>query len=274
MAYGIKDVVVQRNFIESSEAPEGQKRIEHQKLNALLGFCEASRCRRQILLEYFGDSCDPCNNCDMCVYPPELFDGTEAMQKVLSTVYRTGNRFGVNYIIEVLIGTKNQRILNFRHDELSVYGVGKEYSKQEWSNIIRQLISQNLLSVDIANHGGMSITKVGSEYLRNRDKIRLKMLPKKKSGAMHLRETQAPREVLSFSDARKQGLYEALKYKRKELSQQQGVPPYVIFNDRTLYDIVEAMPQSEIELNKIKGVGQVRAERYGAQLLSLIRNYG
>lgn len=129
MVYGLNDVVVHRSWIENSDTPDNQKRIEHQKLNALLGLCEASCCRRQILLEYFGDKCEPCNNCDTCSNPPEVFDGSIAAQKALYCVYRTGERFGVNYVLEVLLGKENERIKSFKHDLISTFGIGTGYSR-------------------------------------------------------------------------------------------------------------------------------------------------
>jgi len=149
MMYGMVDVVMQRSFIDNGDAPDNQKRIEHQKLNALLGLCEASRCRRQIFLEYFGDNGKACNNCDICLHPPETFDGTIIAQKALSCVYRTGQRFGVSYLIDVLLGKETDRIVKFSHNRLITFGVGNELSRIEWQNIFRQLVAENLLKVDI-----------------------------------------------------------------------------------------------------------------------------
>ncbi len=172
MSYGMQDVVMQRNFIQESGADENQKRIEMQKLNSLLGLCEASNCRRQILLKYFGEeNSQPCGNCDICQNPPQTFDGTIAAQKAISCAYRTGQIFGVAYLIDVLLGVEDQRIQNFNHNQISTFGIGKEFSKVEWQNIFRQLVAMDLLAVDIAGHGGIKITKQGQEFLRDKKRI-------------------------------------------------------------------------------------------------------
>ena len=178
MIYGMDGAAMQRSWIEDSKAPDNQKRIEHQKLNALLGLCEAASCRRQILLEYFGDQCEPCGNCDTCDNKPDTFDGTIAVQKALSCVHRTGQRFGVAYLIDVLLGKTNDRISRFNHDQQSTYGIGKEYSKREWLNIFRQLVAQNLLSVDITGYGGLSITQKGRAFLKDKKAMALRAYPK------------------------------------------------------------------------------------------------
>ncbi|MFQ3307361.1 MAG: ATP-dependent DNA helicase RecQ [Candidatus Midichloriaceae bacterium] len=156
--------------------------MERQKLNYLLGLCEATSCRRQILLEYFGDSCDPCNNCDTCITKPETFDGTILAQKAISCIYRTNQIFGMVYLIDVLLGVDNERIKNFGHDKISVFGVGKEYSKQGWQSIFRQLVSRNILTVDIIGHGAIKITERGIQFLKEKETIELgKYIKKVKS---------------------------------------------------------------------------------------------
>src|SRR5690606_39117530 len=154
MVYGMQDVVRLNQLIDSSGAADRQKHVERQKLDALLGFCETVRCRRQVLLEYFGDSCEPCGNCDTCLEPPETFDGTEAAQKALSCVYRTGERFGAGHVIDVLRGAETERIRRFRHDELTTYGIGKDLSVAEWRSVFRQLVSMRLREGGTEGHGG------------------------------------------------------------------------------------------------------------------------
>ena len=169
MIYGMDDAAMQRNWIENSEAPELQKRIEHQKLNALLGLCEAAICRRQILLEYFDDTADPCGNCDTCETKPETFNGTIPAQMALSAVFRTGQRFGMVYVVDVLIGKVDDRIIRFGHDQQSTFGIGKELTKLEWQNIFRQLVSRNLLMVDVNEHNGIKITEKGFLFLKKKN---------------------------------------------------------------------------------------------------------
>jgi ATP-dependent DNA helicase RecQ len=268
MVYGMEDAAMQRNFIESSTAPELQKRIEHQKLNALLGLCEAACCRRQVILEYFGDSCAPCNNCDTCQVPPETFDGTVAAQKALSCVYRTDQRFGVAYLTEVLLGQKEDaRIGNFGHDQISTFGIGGEYSKAEWQSIFRQLVAQNLLAVDAAGHGGLKLTPQGQAFLKEKKTLRLR----KYTGKIKLKV--AARLAQAFDGDVDQGLFAALKTARLSLSKTQNVPPYVIFHDKTLYEMAASKPASPAELLRISGVGERKMERYGRIFLDVIGQY-
>jgi ATP-dependent DNA helicase RecQ len=265
MVYGMEDAAMQRNFIESSTAPDLQKRIEHQKLNALLGLCEAACCRRQVILEYFGDTCAPCNNCDTCQIPPETFDGTVAAQKALSCVYRTDQRFGVAYLTEVLLGAADdERIRSFGHDQISTFGIGKECSKAEWQSIFRQLVAQNLVAVDTAGHGGLKLTPQGQAFLREKKTLRLR----KYAGKIKLKV--AARLAQAFDGDVDQGLFAALKATRLSLSKAQNVPPYVIFHDKTLYEMAAHKPASPEELLRISGVGERKMERYGRIFLDVI----
>lgn len=269
MVYGMSDAAMQRNFIEDSGTPEQQKRIEHQKLNALLGLCEAACCRRQIILEYFGDSALPCNNCDTCLAPPETFDGTIAAQKALSAVYRTEQRFGVNYLIDVLLGKSDERMQRFGHDRLGVFGIGIEYNKSEWQSIFRQLVASNLLAVDITEHGGLKFTPQGHAFLKEKNTLRLrKALPVKTKAA-----TKTRHNITAFTNDSDQGLFDALKAVRMELAKAQNVPPYVIFHDKTLREMAIAKPASAAELGQISGVGEVKIARYGAVFLRCIAEH-
>lgn len=268
MVYSQSDVVMQRSFIEEGNAMENQKRIEIQKLNALVGLCEASTCRRQILLNYFGDVCAPCGNCDICLNPPESFDGTIVAQKALSCVYRTEQRFGSGYLIDVLLGKDDARIKNFRHDQLSVYGIGKEFSQKEWQSIFRQLIAMNFLKVDIAGHGGFSITQAGHKFLREKEKINLRKLPIK---------TKKEKTVKTKTDMALEGdeeneLFIKLKAERLKIARSHNLPPYIIFHDRTLLEMVKIKPKSAEEMRKISGVGEAKMEKYGKVFLDLLKD--
>lgn len=194
MFYNIGDAVMLRSFIDESNAPEMQKRIEHQKMNALISLCESGTCRRQIILQYFGDKSDPCGNCDTCKNPGDMFDATIAAQKAISCVFRTGERFGVAYLIDVLLGNNTERILNFNHNMLSTFGIGKEHSLEEWKSIFRQLTSLNLLKVDVAGFGGLQITEKGREFLRNGETLALTKYtpPVKKPGKKRSRLKKRP----------------------------------------------------------------------------------
>jgi ATP-dependent DNA helicase RecQ len=268
MTYGMADAAQQRHFIESSDAPDVQKRIEHQKLNALLGLCEASGCRRQIILDYFGDGGIPCGNCDTCAEPPVTFEGSIAAQKALSCVYRTGQRFGVAYLIDVLTGAENERIRGFGHDSLPTFGVGKEHSKAEWQAIFRQLVAQGFLQVDMDGHGGLFITPEGSAFIKAKGSLMLRQAAPKK--ARRAKSTNA-KETASDLSEDNQSLFDALRAKRLELAKAQGVPPYVIFHDRTLIELATLKPDTLEKLGHINGVGEVKIDRYGADFLEIIR---
>ncbi len=265
MVYGMQDAAMQRNFIEASNAPELQKRIEHQKLSALLGLCEAASCRRQIILEYFGDKGVPCGNCDTCLSPPETFDGTVVAQKALSCVYRTDQRFGVNYLIEVLTGNADERMVKFGHDKISTFGIGKDVSKAEWRGIFRQLIACNLLSADI-EHGGLSLTQTGREFLKEKKTLLLRKDSVKEKVKRALKE----RVDEAFEEEADQSLYAALKATRMTLAKAQNVPPYVIFHDKTLREMAVFKPDSLAALSMIHGMGETKKERYGQVFLETI----
>ena len=266
MFYSINDIAIQRSFIENSEAPDAQKRIERQKLNYLLGLCETSRCRRQILLEYFGDSCKPCNNCDTCINKPEMFDGTIETQKAISAAYRTGQVFGVVYLIDVLIGSENSRIKNFCHDKLSVYGIGHNLTKGEWQSIFRQLVSMNILKVDMIHHGAIKITKKGIDFLKTKETIQLR----KYTGKIKVQKSQPQLESTTLETAIDKQLYELLKEERMRLAKEQNIPPFMIFHDKTLIDMASKKPQNFSEILNIHGIGQSKAKKYADYFLKII----
>ena len=273
MFYGLGDIAIQRSFIENSNAPENQKRIERQKLNYLLGLCEATSCRRQILLEYFGDRCEPCNNCDTCINKPETFDGTIIAQKAISCVYRTNQMFGIMYLIDVLMGVDNQRIKNFRHDKISVYAIGKEFSRQEWLNIFRQLVSRNLLMVDMIGHGALKITDRGMQFLKEKETIKLGKYTKRakiKNKAENKQEIQDQVKLLKIETQKEKDLLMLLKSKRLEIAKAQNVPPYLVFHDKTLVEMVKVKPGSIDEMSEITGIGEAKIKRYGQVFLDIL----
>ena len=267
MIYGMDDAAMQRNWIENSEAPEVQKRIEHQKINALLGLCEAAICRRQILLEYFADSCEPCGNCDTCDTHPETFDGTIAAQMGLSAVFRTGQRFGMVYVIDVLMGKDDERITRFGHDKQSTFAIGKEFSKIEWQNIFRQLVSQNLLMVDVNEHNGIKITEKGFQFLKEKATISFRKLTEKQKVK---REKKVKKVAIALDNDLDQSLYEDLRVTRQQLAKKRRVPAYVIFNDKTLAELAQVKPQSLDEMLDISGIGAAKLKKFGQALLDVI----
>lgn len=270
MIYGLQDVAKLRQMAETSEASEAQKRIESRKLDALLGFCETTRCRRQVLLEYFGESdTAACGNCDTCLEPVSSFDGTEIAQKALSCVYRTGQMFGAAHIIDVLLGGDTERIRKFRHDELSTYGIGKEVSRDEWRSVIRQLVSLGLLVVDMEGYGGLRLGNDCREVLRGERRIELRRDPAAKRGTGGTRGSRSKGPV-DFGDPEQDALFQALRAKRMELAKAQGVPPYVIFQDKQLVAMVLQQPTNLSEFAGLSGVGQAKLERYGEAFLEVI----
>ncbi|WP_311031686.1 DNA helicase RecQ [Mesorhizobium koreense] len=266
MLYGYEDIALRGRFIEDSDAPEQRKRMERQKLDALLGLAETAGCRRQALLSYFGERCEQCGNCDTCAEPPKLFDGTIAAQKALSCIHRTGERFGQAYIADVLLGADDRRIAEFGHDRISTYGIGREHDKRTWRAILRQLIALRLVAVDLAGHGGLSISEVGRRFLREKPTLMLRV-----PSAPRASREKTPRNrksaVLPDTD---RVLFEALREKRMEIARTQNVPPYVIFHDRTLIELAAARPTSRREMASVPGVGEAKLERYGPAFLAVI----
>lgn len=270
MLYGSDDIALRNRFIEESDAPDQRKHMERQKLDALLGLAETAGCRRQALLSYFGDSCEPCGNCDTCAEPPELFDGAIAAQKILSCVYRTGERFGQAYIISVLLGADDERITRFGHDKISTYGIGKEHDNRTWRAILRQLIAARLIEVDLAGHGGLSISDTGRDFLREKPTL---MLRKPQAPRKTSRDRQSSGAKTIDLPAEDAALFQALRERRMEIARTQNLPPYVIFHDKTLIELAGARPTSRSEMAEVPGVGEAKLVRYGPAFLEVIAEF-
>nr|WP_244656442.1 MULTISPECIES: DNA helicase RecQ [unclassified Rhizobium] len=270
MLYGSDDIALRNRFIEESDAPDQRKHMERQKLDALLGLTETAGCRRQALLSYFGDSCEPCGNCDTCAEPPELFDGAIAAQKILSCVYRTGERFGQAYIISVLLGAEDERITRFGHDKISTYGIGKEHDNRTWRAILRQLIAARLIEVDLAGHGGLSISDTGRDFLREKPTL---MLRKPQAPRKTSRDRQSSGAKTIDLPAEDAALFQALRERRMEIARTQNLPPYVIFHDKTLIELAGARPTSRSEMAEVPGVGEAKLVRYGPAFLEVIAEF-
>jgi ATP-dependent DNA helicase RecQ len=269
MLYGSEDIALRSRFIEESDASEQRKRTERQKLDALLGLAETAGCRRQVLLSYFGDACEPCGNCDTCAKPPKLFEGTTAALKALSCVYRTGERFGQAYIVDVLLGVENSRIAERGHDRVSTYGIGKEHDNRTWRGILRQLIALRLITVDLAGHGGLSIADAGRHFLREKPTLMLGGPSAQRSDAT----TASRKPVADALPEADRSLFGALREKRTEIARTQNVPPYVIFHDRTLIELAATRPRSRREMSAVPGVGEAKLERYGPAFLLVIAQH-
>jgi ATP-dependent DNA helicase RecQ len=269
MVYGLQDVITLRRMVEDSEADELHKRVERHKLEAMLGFCEVTSCRRQALLRYFGEELEkPCGNCDTCLSPPSTWDGTEAARKALSCVYRTHQRFGAHHIIDVLLGKTSERIERLGHSHLSTWGIGKELDEKQWLSVFRQLITLGYLAVDYEAHGALKLTENCRPVLRGEAELRLRRDEEKK-----VSRQKAPANA-SLADPDNYRLWEALRTLRKRLADEQNVPAYVIFQDSVLLDMVQRRPQSLSELGRLSGIGERKLERYGADFLALLREHG
>ena len=267
MSYGLQGVLMLRQMMEQSEADEQHKAIERRKLEAMLGLCEIASCRRMTLLRYFGDRLDgPCGNCDNCLDPPQTWDASLAAQKAMSAVYRTGQRFGVNYLIHVLRGsTAEARIARFGHDRLKVFGLGKDLDEGEWRSLFRQLVARGLLDVDVTGHGSLLLSEEARPFLRGEQPLYLRRDRKPE------RTRKADRrDGLAAED---RSLWEALRARRLELAQKQGVPPYVIFHDAVLMQMVERRPHTLAQFSRLDGVGARKLEQYGQDFLDALHAF-
>jgi ATP-dependent DNA helicase RecQ len=268
LAYGLQDVILLRRMLEESAADEGHKRVDRQRLEAMLGYCEVTTCRRRTLLGFFGDRLDnPCGNCDTCLEPVESWDGSEAAQKVLSAVYRTGQRFGVNYLIDLLLGKATERIQRFGHQRLSTFGVGRELDSRQWRSVFRQLVARGLLTVDVEGYGSLRLTAESGPVLRGARSIELRRDRRRQTVRAAARAT--PPSVVDKSSP----LWAALRQLRKELAERQGVPPYVIFHDATLMQMIEVRPASREEFRLLSGVGERKLALYADDFLATIREH-
>ncbi len=271
LTYGLGDMISLRRFIDESEAEERFKRAEHHRLNAMLGYCETTACRRQVLLNYFGeDQARPCGNCDTCLEPVESWDGTQAARKALSCIYRTGMRFGANYLIEVLLGKDNARIKRFGHDSVTTFGIGQELSADEWKSVYRQLVAAGLATVDLAGHGALKLTEDSRPVLRGEREVRLRRDPAPRQRAGAARQDKARLQAGIIADPESNSLWQRLRALRLDLAQRQNLPPYVIFADITLREMVQFRPRDLDEMSRISGVGAVKLEHYGQVFLAAL----
>jgi ATP-dependent DNA helicase RecQ len=264
------DVVSMRHMIDSGEAPEERKRLERQKLDALLGYCESITCRHQTVLRYFGEEHHGnCGECDNCLEPVDTWDATQAAQMALSCVYRTGQRFGAGHLGDVLIGKLTERVEKFNHHTLSTFGIGKEFNAAQWSSVYRQLVSSGLLESDIEAYGGLKLTEAARPILRGKQPVwfRCDADPVKRK-SQRTERTAKSREP--FAGANGDPLWIALKAKRLALAREQGVPPYVIFHDSALMDMLSRRPTTPDEMAQVSGVGQAKLARYGDEFLSVL----
>ena len=271
MAYGLGDVVQQRRMIDEGEAEEQFKRLGHAKLDALLALCESATCRRQRLLAYFGEDSGPCGNCDICLNPPQTWDGTEVARKALSCVFRSGQRFGVVHVIDVLLGRDTERIRQWSHNSLSTYGIGKELTEKEWRAVFRQLIALGYLEIDHGSYGALKLSPSSRPVLKGDQHVILRKQVEKKT-AREGRDGQRKTAAAQL-DADSQALFERLRIWRSATAKEHGVPAYVIFHDATLSEIARLSPQSADELRAVSGIGARKLESYGMALIEVCRSH-
>lgn len=266
MIYGLQDVIKLRQMMEGSGGSEEHKRAEQHRLNAMLGLCEITSCRRQVLLNYFGDDLpEPCGNCDNCLEPVDTWDGTEAARMALSAVYRTGERFGVKHVVDVLLGTETDKITQHGHDKLPTYGIGKAIDNNQWSSVFRQLVARGFVCVDMERFGALRLEEKCRPLLRGDEQIELRRDIKKKE-AKRLTKTFLSEDIDS-------ALWESLRECRRELAAEQGIPPYIIFHDRTLQEMCVTVPQTMEQFGLLGGVGERKLDKYGPTFLQAINDH-
>ena len=260
--YGPDDIRLRRSQIDESLAPPERRMADHGRLNALLGLAEALDCRRRVLLAYFGETIETCSGCDLCDAPPETFDATTAVRMALSAALRTGETFGQGHLIDILLGQDTDKVRARRHDELPTFGVGTDWTRRQWQAIFRQMLGRDLMRPDPERHGGLRMTEAARPILRGEETVTLRL-----DTVRAARATPKVRTLVSDEDA---PLLSALKAKRRALAEAQGVPPYIIFNDKTLIEMAETRPRTLDEMARIGGVGAKKLDRYGAAFLEVI----
>jgi len=271
MLYGFDDIRMRRMFIDQEDSESDHKRREHKRLDTLIAFCESPTCRRQVLLAYFGERTEPCGNCDICLNPPDLADGSEVAGMLLAAVRETGQMFGQAHLIDILRGGDTEKIRNARHNTLAVHGVGKDIDRNEWRSIVRQMVASGYLRLDIKGFGGLSLTEAGAalaegrgEFRYRRDTVRGAARPASKK----------PAAALADLDETEAHLFNALKEVRLDLARQQGVPPYVIFPDKALADMAKKKPATQAEFAEVHGVGAAKLRKFGDIFLAAIAGEG
>lgn len=267
MAWGLQDVVTQRRFIDEGDAGDAHKRIGHAKLDALVGLAEAASCRRVALLAYFGEASQPCGNCDVCLNPPTLWDGTEAAQKLLSAVYRTGQRFGAGHVIDVLLGKTTDKIERFGHGQLSVFGIGASQTDKVWRAVLRQLVVRGLLEVDHAAYGALKLTQAARPVLKGEETVMLRAIEVRPARARKSHFAPSSGEGVHHDE---DPLFLSLRAWRRETANEKGVPAYVILHDATLREIAARRPATLAELGEIPGLGTKKLEAYGVGVLRVV----
>ncbi|MFK8138394.1 MAG: DNA helicase RecQ [Bdellovibrionales bacterium] len=269
MVYGFSDVVKHIRMLETTDASETYKKVARKKMDAMLDLCEAVTCRRVFLLNYFdGEEHKACGNCDSCLMPPDTWDGTIDAQKALSAVYRTGQMYGANHVIDVLRGSKNAKISSQRHDELSVYNIGSHLSKKEWNSVFRQLLNKGYLFVKDYEYRSLGLTDTAKKVFKNEDKVELRKLRDLKSKPNAKKKSSSSNSEIKAHG--REDLFESLRAYRKEIASENSIPPYLVFSDKTLHDMCNLLPENKDAFLMVHGVGQSKLEKYGEGFLGII----
>ncbi|HTC26737.1 DNA helicase RecQ [Dyella sp.] len=271
MIYGLSDVVTMSQMIAQSESADERKRVERQKLESLLAYAEATRCRREVLLGAFGeDFHGPCGRCDNCIDPPKTWDATVSAQKALSAVYRSGQRFGSGHVIDILRGIDNERMSQLGHDRLTTFGIGADMDEKQWRSVFRQLLASGLLATDAEGFGTLRLTPTSRDVLVGHKAVHMREETRPARKASRRRDSQLVTGASLGIEAYEQPMWEALRTLRSKLAKQHGVPAYVIFHDATLLAMLRALPETEEDLASISGIGEAKLKRYGRDFLDVI----
>jgi len=269
MAYGLQDVVQLKQMLNSSDGDERHKRLEQHKLDAMLALCEQIRCRRQALLAYFDEELpNPCGHCDNCVDGVQTWDATEPARQALSAIYRSGQRYGVGHLVDLLLGRDNDKVRSLGHQHLSVFGVGKALSEGEWRTLFRQLVARGLADVDLDGYGGLRLSESCRPLLRGEEPLQLRREPKAHSSGAGKGAGSSASQLVRIEEREQ---WEALRSLRRNLAQEHSVPPYVIFPDATLLEMLRSKPGSLAEMAQVSGVGARKLERYGMAFLEVLQ---
>ena len=274
LCFGIQDIITQRQWIAQGDGSEAHKQMQRQKLDALIGLTETASCRRQRLLAYFGEELDqPCGNCDTCLSPPKTFDGTLAAQKALSAIYRTGQRFGVGYLVDILAGKLDPRISKNAHDKLNVYGAGKDLKPDIWRGLFRQLMASGHIAADTDGHGSLTLTERARPLLRGEEQFLMREAAVSAKSTREKKTSQDASSSAASLSSSGHDVYASLKALRHNLATEASLPPYVICHDRTLVELAQIRPRTATALHDITGLGERKIARYGAAFLEVIRSF-
>ena len=269
MAYGLQDVLLLRQMMQNSEGDERHKRVERHKLEAMLALCEEPRCRRQALLAYFDEVMpNPCGHCDNCVDGVETWDATEPARQALSAIYRSGQRYGVGHLVDILMGKETEKVRSLGHQHLAVFGIGKGRPEDEWRTLFRQLVARGLADVDLDGYGSLRLTEACRPLLRGEETLALRRDPKPQRSKSPSSGGASPASQLVRQEERE--MWEALRTLRRKLAQEHSVPPYVIFPDATLLEMLRSQPTTLTAMAQVSGVGARKLERYGQAFLDVL----